>query len=196
MAALTGGLLAASVGCDENGVVPPPVGAATSAPWFVEVAAECGLNFTHTTGATGAFYFPEIAGSGCGLFDYDGDGDLDVYAIQAYDLDAGTARGKNRLFRNDLSTGPDGRPRMRFVDVTDEAGLGDDGYGMGCAVGDYDNDGDPDLYVTNFGPNRLYRNNGDGTFTDVSASGLPSEDRWSTSTAFVDRVMIGGSPSS
>ncbi len=192
MAALTGGLLAALVGCDENGAAPgsvgPPVSAAVSPPWFVEVAAECGLHFAHTSGATGAFYFPEIAGSGCGLFDYDGDGDLDVYALQAYDFDRPDAagRGRNRLFRNDLSTGPDGRPRMRFVDVTDEAGLGDDGYGMGCAVGDYDNDGDLDLYVTNFGPNRLYRNNGDGTFTDVSAFAVPSEDRWSTSAAFLD----------
>ncbi len=149
------------------------------AAWFVDRAAEAGLDFVHDSGARGAFHFPEIAGSGCGLFDYDGDGDLDVYALQAHPL-PGPDGGRNSLYRNDL-TG-DGRPQ--FVDVTEEAGVGDGGYGMGMAVGDYDNDGDLDLYVTNFGPNRLYRNEGDGRFTEVTA--IPVEDRWSTSAAFVD----------
>jgi hypothetical protein len=145
-----------------------------------------GLAYEHDTGATGAFYFPEIAGSGCGLFDYDGDGDLDVYLLQAFALPGpsdGAAR--NRLFRNQLL--PDGH--LRFVDATEQSGLGDDGYGMGVAVADYDNDGDLDVYVTNFGPNRLYRNDGPGAtprFTDVSTSAIPPEDRWSTSAAFVD----------
>ncbi|MCH7703014.1 MAG: VCBS repeat-containing protein, partial [Planctomycetes bacterium] len=179
------------------------------APWLVDVAATSGLRFEHTTGATGRYYFPEIAGSGCALFDYDNDGDLDVYAIQAYPLDPDvpaarsddpqpehwrTSRqwhpqpGMNRLYRNDLQAAQDGStaaPELRFTDVTDAAGVGDTGYGMGCAVGDYDNDGDLDLFVTNFGPNVLYRNNGDGTFSDASAT-LASDDVWSTSAAFLD----------
>ncbi len=167
-------------------------------PWFVDIAADVGLDFVHTTGATGQFYFPEITGSGCGLFDYDGDGDLDVYAIQAKPLDpaAGKDRasssslGKNRLYRNDLDAG-----ELRFTDVTDTAGVGDTGYGMGLAVGDYDNDGDTDLFVTNYGPNVLYRNEGNGRFVDASREALSAGDApetlgtvvsWSTSAAFFD----------
>ena len=169
-------------------------GAGPADPWFVEIARARGLEFIHTTGATGDFYFPEITGSGCGLFDYDNDGDLDVYAVQAHPLALDpeprpeAEDGRNRLYRNDLVVGPDGTPGLRFVDVTDRAGVGDRGYGMGLAVADYDNDGDLDLFVTNFGPNVLYRNNGDGTFTDVSAGALPGppDRRWSTSASFVD----------
>jgi len=173
-------------GCDDG--ASEGSGAAVSGPaWFTDVAAESGLVFEHTTGATGAFYFPEIAGSGCGLFDYDGDGDLDVYVLQAFELPgpAGDGAGGNRLFRNEIV--PTGR--LWFVDVTEQTGLGDRGYGMGMAVADYDNDGDLDVYVTNFGPNRLYRNDGPDAsprFTDVSATAIPPEDRWSTSAAFVD----------
>ncbi len=150
-------------------------------PWFTDVAPQTELHFTHRTGATGEYLFPEITGSGCGLLDYDRDGDLDVYALQGATLSGtGTRNGGNRLFRNDLSaTG------WRFVDVTDTAGVGDTGYGMGCAVGDIDNDGDEDLYVTNVGANVLYRNRGDGTFI-VDRTAIPSEDRWSTSATFLD----------
>ncbi|MEE8460332.1 MAG: VCBS repeat-containing protein [Phycisphaerales bacterium] len=179
-------------GCDDAGSdgtmssMTAPTAVSEQA-WFTDVAAESGLVFEHTTGATGAFYFPEIAGSGCGLFDYDGDGDLDVYVLQAYTLPGppGEGAGRNRLFRNEIV--PTGR--LRFVDVTERTGLGDRGYGMGMAVADYDNDGDLDLYVTNFGSNRLFRNDGDDAtprFTDVSATAVPPEDRWSTSATFVD----------
>jgi len=176
-------LVVAASGCDE----PAPAGRAPDGPaWFTDVAARTGLVFEHDTGATGAFYFPEIAGSGCGLFDYDGDGDLDVYLLQAFALPPTQGVvGRNRLFRNEII--PHGH--LRFVDVTERSGLGDDGYGMGVAVADYDNDGDLDVYVTNFGPNRLYRNDGPGAtprFTDVSETAIPSEDRWSTSAAFLD----------
>ena len=212
LVSITCGLLAlVASGCDDSddtaasttvtvqAAVPSAGGASdTGEVWFVDIAEISGLDFVHTTGATGQYYFPEIAGSGCGLFDYDGDGDLDVYAVQAFSLGEWSnadganadvlqrAEGRNRLYRNDLEVGPDGVVTQRFVDVTDESGLGDRGYGMGLAVGDYDNDGDLDLYVTNFGPNTLYRNNGDGTFTDVSSMAIPSEDRWSTSAAFLD----------
>ena len=163
-------------------------------PLFREVAEEVGLKFHHFTGATGEFYMPEIMGSGVALFDYDNDGDLDVYLIQGAIFDpaqdprhtkfpppAGWKPG-NRLFRNLLSeTG-----KLQFVDVTEQAGVGHVAYGMGVAVGDYDNDGFQDLYVTNFGRNVLYHNNGDGTFTDVTAKAGVDDQRWSTSAAWVD----------
>jgi hypothetical protein len=166
----------------------------SSVPLFREVAEEVGLKFHHFTGATGEFYMPEIMGSGVALFDYDNDGDLDVYLIQGATFDptqdprhakfpppAGWKPG-NRLFRNLLSeTG-----KLQFVDVTEQAGVGHVGYGMGVAVGDYDNDGFQDLYVTNFGRNVLYHNNGDGTFTDVTAKAGVDDPRWSTSAAWVD----------
>jgi enediyne biosynthesis protein E4 len=161
---------------------------------FREVAQEVGLTFRHFTGSTGEYYMPEIMGAGVALFDYDNDGDLDVYLVQGTMLDpaqnlsrakfppaAGWKPG-NRLFRNLLSeTG-----KLQFIDVTEKAGVGHIGYGMGVAVGDYDNDGFQDLYVTNFGHNVLYHNNGDGTFTDVTAQAGVDDPRWSTSAAWVD----------
>src|SRR5262245_44208656 len=171
----------------------PPPGAAQSA-LFRDVAEESGLRFHHFTGATGEFYMPEIMGSGCALFDYDGDGDLDAYFTQGTLLDekkkmsdasfpppAGWKPGA-RLFRNELI--PSGK--LRFTDVTEQAGVGHKGYGMGVAVGDVDNDGDRDIYVTNAGANVLYRNNGNGTFTDVTREAGVDDPRWSSSAAFLD----------
>ncbi len=156
-------------------------------PWLVDIADESNLKFVHSTGSTGQFYFPEIAGSGCAFLDYDNDGDLDIYVIQSHPLDSARAgnsdSARNRLFRNDLDLG---QPRITFVDVTDESGLGDPGYGMGVATGDYDNDWDVDVYVTNVGDNALYQNNGDGTFRKVSTDAMPPCSGWSTSAAFVD----------
>ena len=96
------------------------------------------------------------------------------------------ASGTSRLFRNDLKAGSGGRGALRFTDVTARAGIGFRAYGMGAAVADYDNDGDPDLFLTSFGPDALYRNNGDGTFTDVTAAAGVSDPLWSTSAAFLD----------
>jgi len=168
--------------------------AQTPQPIFREAASETGLNFHHFTGSTGEFYMPEIMGAGAALFDYDNDGDPDVYLIQGVMLDekkkAGDAKFPpqkdwkpgNRLFRNELI--PSGK--LRFTDVTEKAGVGFIGYGMGVATGDYDNDGDADLYVTNFGSNVLYRNNGNETFTDVTREAGVDDPRWSSSAAFVD----------
>ncbi|MGH9406611.1 MAG: CRTAC1 family protein [Terriglobia bacterium] len=165
--------------------------AAAGTPLFREVAAETGLLFHHLNGATGEHFMPEIMGAGVALFDYDNDGDLDVYLVQGTVLEPGKPllfppapgwKPGNRLFRNMLSeTG-----KLRFVDVTQKAGVGHIGYGMGAAAGDYDNDGHIDLYVTNFGHNVLYHNNGDGTFTDVTARAGVDDARWSTSAAWVD----------
>jgi hypothetical protein len=94
--------------------------------------------------------------------------------------------GSDRLYRNDLAVRPDGSRSLHFTDVTEEAGIRATGYGMGVATGDYDNNGWPDLYVTNWGPNQLWRNNGNGTFTDVTAQSGTSDDRWGASAAFVD----------
>jgi enediyne biosynthesis protein E4 len=159
--------------------------AAGSAP-FREAAVDSGLRFRHTNGATGHYYMPEIMGSGVALFDYDNDGDLDVYLVQGRSLgNRAGATGGNRLFRNDL-VGPGSRGELHFTDVTDQAKVGLSAVGMGIAVGDIDNDGWRDLYVTNFGSNVLYRNNGDGTFSDVTAVAGVDDARWSTSAAFLD----------
>jgi hypothetical protein len=136
-------------------------------------------------------------GAGVALFDYDNDGDLDVFLVQGGALDdggqtpgQGQTRGltpaTSRLFRNDLTIGADGRRTLHFTDVTERAGVGLRAYGMGVAVGDYDNDGYLDLFITSFGAVTLYHNNGDGTFTDVTRQAGISDPYWSTSAAFFD----------
>jgi enediyne biosynthesis protein E4 len=152
---------------------------------FVESAAATGLDFTHVNGATGApgrYYMPEIMGAGAALFDYDNDDDLDVFLVQGGKLDG---MATSRLFRNDLVKGADGRG-LRFTDVSDKSGLSAHAYGMGTAVGDYDNDGDLDLFVTAFGPDALYQNLGDGRFANVTEVAGVSDPLWTTSAAFVD----------
>jgi hypothetical protein len=168
--------------------------AARADPLFVESGAAVGLTFTHVNGATGRYYMPEVMGAGVAVFDYDNDGDLDVYLVQGGSLTpaAPSPSGPtSRLYRNDLVVAPDGRRTLKFTDVTDRAGVASRLYGMGAAVGDYDNDGDLDLFMTSFGPETLYRNNGDGTFTDVTKDAGVSDPLWSTSAAFVDHDRDG-----
>ncbi|MHC4439921.1 MAG: CRTAC1 family protein, partial [Planctomycetota bacterium] len=127
-----------------------------------DVTKQTGINFVHTDGGSGLHYVMETVSAGLALFDYDGDGDIDIYFLNGSPL-KGTGvdvAPKNALYRNDGN--------WKFTDVTENAGVGDTGYGLGVTIGDYDNDGDPDIYLNNYGPNVLYSNNGDGTFTDVT----------------------------
>ena len=178
------------------GVAPAGADAAVGpAPgeWFTEGAAAAGLDFVHFNGMTGDFHQTEIMGPGVALLDYDNDGDLDAYVTQGRVLGSGDPlipppEGPltDRLYRNDLELSPDG-PRLRFTDVSAGSGLDAGGHGMGVAAGDYDNDGWVDLYLTGFERNRMFRNNGDGTFSDVSEeSGTHDPDRWGVSAAFLD----------
>ena len=162
--------------------------------WFVDRAAETGLDFVHFNGMSGRFYQPEMMGPGAGLFDYDNDGDLDVFLVQGELLGAGAPlmplpEGQppgDRLYRNDLEVRPDGTRTLRFTDVTARSGVPAGGYGMGVAAGDYDNDGWTDLYLTRFGRNRMLRNRGDGTFADVSAETGADEPSWGVPASFFD----------
>jgi hypothetical protein len=162
---------------------------------FKDAAEETGLRFRHFIGATGSYFVPEIFGSGIAVLDYDGDGDLDLYILQGTILDKTKALEDSlfpppaehfpgsRLFRNELI--PSGK--LSFLDVTDNAGVGGNGgYAMGVAVGDYDNDGRPDMFVTNYGRDILFHNNGDSTFADVSKESLPQDESFGSSAAFGD----------
>src|SRR2546425_182920 len=163
-------------------------GIAATVPQFVDRAREAGLRFVHDNGHHGPYYYPEMIGGGCGLLDVDGDGWLDLFLAQGAPL-PGRAVGdraerfSDRLYRNNH----DGT----FTDITRSAGAsgiagGKKAYSIGCAVGDFDNDGHDDLLVTTYGRCLLYHNNGNSTFTDVAArAGVAREGFW-TSAAFFD----------
>ena len=147
---------------------------------FTDMAEDAGIDFVHFNGMSGAYYYCEPVGSGAAMFDYDNDGDLDIYIVQGNMLGQGKKaadalfppRGplppKDRLYRNELVGKNGGSSKLRFTDVTEKSGIDARGYGMGVAAGDWNNDGWVDLYVTNFGPNQMWRSNGDGTFSDVT----------------------------
>jgi hypothetical protein len=163
--------------------------------WFTDGARESGLDFVHFNGMTGAFYFPEVIPPGVALFDYDGDGDLDVFVGQGQMLGKQAPSEalyppqvplKSRLYRNDLKVHADGTRTLRFTDVTAASGIVVHGYAMGAATGDFNNDGCVDLYVTNLERSQLFRNNCNGTFTDVSKESRTEDRGWSVSAAFLD----------
>ena len=160
-------------------VVPQPASSQVNGVPFTDITAELGVEFRHTNGERGEKYFIEPIGSGVALFDFDNDGDLDLYCVNGSTLPKvdPSMSPTNILYRNDGDI---------FTDVTNEASVGDTGYGLGCCVGDYNNDGFTDLYVTNYGANGLYRNNGDGTFTDVADAAGVAGDQFSSGCAFVD----------
>ncbi|HEU5406824.1 MAG TPA: CRTAC1 family protein, partial [Nitrospira sp.] len=168
---------------------PPPAFAAEVVPGnFVDTTSASGIKFMGVASHTSKKYLIETMGSGVAVFDYDNDGLLDIFLVNGAPLSDPTAKGTipekksekdwNRLYHQ--------KKDGTFEDVTERAGLQGVGYGMGVAVGDYDNDGYEDLYVTAYGGNRLYHNNGNGTFTDVTEKSGTGGSGWSTSAAWVD----------
>jgi hypothetical protein len=148
---------------------------------FRDVTAQTGIVFRHTNGDSDRRDIVETIPGGLALLDYDGDGNVDIYFVNGAPLSetGGDAAPTNALYRNEGG--------FKFANVTGEAAVGDAGFGVGVAVGDYDNDGDPDIYVTNYGPNILYRNNGDGTFQDVTeAAGVDGGDKLGSGACFFD----------
>jgi len=155
---------------------------------YTDVTSALHINFEYVASHTSRKYLIETMGSGVALFDYDNDGRLDIFVVNGAPLSDPTPKGTipqktgpkdwNRLFHQ--------KKDGTFEDVTEKAGLQGTGYGMGVAVGDYDNDGFEDLYVTAYGGNKLYHNNGDGTFTDVTERAGVTGSGWSTSAAWVD----------
>ena len=170
---------------EPAGPEPPPPEAAGPAI-FEESAASTGLDFVHRNGAAGEHFLPEIMGAGAALFDYDADGDLDVFLVQGGPVfgDGGNDRApyRDRLFRNELVESG----QLRFADATEASGLRSDGVGMGVAAGDADGDGWIDLYVTNVGSNVLWRNRGDGTFEDATSKAAVDDPGWSVPALFFD----------
>ena len=204
-AAFVGICVALAAGCGGTG--DDAAGAGTvdadagsgAGDWFVDRAIDSGLDFVHFNGAAGEFYYPEILPPGVGLLDYDNDGDLDVYLVQGRVLGReGIASGaptppkqalplRGRLYRNDLAVEADGSRTLRFADVTEGSGIDADGFGLGVAAGDVNNDGWTDLLLTNFGSASLYLNQGDGTFRDASAAGgIDGTPGFGVSAAFAD----------
>jgi len=146
---------------------------------FTDVTDQAGIKFKHVSTPEKKYIVESMSG-GVALFDYDNDGYLDIYLVNSLTVDMVKSKEKTRsaLYHNN----GDGT----FTDVTDKAGVGDIGWGMGVAIGDYNNDGWDDIYVTCLGPNHLLRNNGNGTFTDVTPKAGVGDSRWSTGAAFVD----------
>jgi hypothetical protein len=155
---------------------------------FTDTTTALNLHFEYLSSHTAKHYLPETMGAGVALFDFDNDGRLDIFLVNGAPITDPTPKGTfpqktspkywNRLFHQ--------KQDGTFEDVTVKAGLQGSGYGMGVAVGDYDNDGFEDLYVTAYGGNKLYHNNGDGTFTDVTSEAGVAGSGWSTSAAWVD----------
>ena len=165
----------------------------TSAPAevkFVDATTAAGITFQHFDGRTGEKFLIETLGSGALFFDFDADTHLDLYVVNATSIPPPVTEKtsqaqfpRNTLYRNN----GDGT----FTDVTDKAGVGDTGYGVGCAAADINNDGYPEIYITNYGRNTLYHNNGDGTFADITQQARIGDERWGTSCAFLDYDVDG-----
>jgi enediyne biosynthesis protein E4 len=168
----------------QTGSETPPAASAR----FTDITASSGITFQHFSSHTSKKYLIETMGPGVALFDFDNDGRLDLFLVNGAPIADPSPKGTipqktdprhwNRLYHQER----DGT----FKDVTEKAGVRGIGYGMGVAVGDYDNDGYEDFYVTAYGGNQLYHNNGDGTFTDVTAKAGVAGGGWSTSAAWVD----------
>jgi enediyne biosynthesis protein E4 len=166
------GLAASKLACALPGTIAYP---------FEEIpACSSGITWVHTAGKSPEKYLPETTGAGCAFLDFDNDGWMDIYLVNSGRCDFYNPNPplRNALYRNNR----DGT----FTDVTEKAGVGGGGYGQGVAVGDYDGDGFPDLYVTQYGRNILYHNNGDGTFTDLTEKAGVAAPGWSSSAVWFD----------
>lgn len=180
--------LAVSNGCrpPSSAANPAPTNAASPIPqsigpaWFEESAKSSGIQFRHASGHQSRHWMPEVETGGVGLLDYDGDGWLDIFFVSGGSLNSGATPGTGNQLYHNLQNGG-------FENVTAASGItsGSD-YGMGCACADFDGDGWVDLYVTNLRTNRLWKNNGNGTFTDVTEKAGVACPSWSTSAAFFD----------
>jgi hypothetical protein len=190
---LAGVVVAASLSACGADNAPPPRAKQASVPLFADVTEQVGARFHHNNGMSGEFYYPEIIGAGVALFDYNNDGRLDMLVMQGEPLTASKKTASSatciaRLYRNDAADNPDGTHSFKFTDVTEASHLCTRGYGMGVAVGDIDNDGLVDVFVSHFGaPNQLFRNNGNGTFTDITQkAGVGGSGKWGSSATFFD----------
>lgn len=159
-------------------------------PVYVDVTQDVGINFKHNNGKTDHKHIIETMGSGAVFFDYNLDGNVDLYfvnsgpvPVEGISKDIIAKEAKNILYQNNGNG--------QFSDVTDRTGSGDTGYGMAASVGDIDNDGDPDLYVCNYGQDHLYRNNGDGTFTNITKVAGIDNTHWSIAAVFLDYDIDG-----
>jgi hypothetical protein len=164
----------------KSSTVEANISPASDSIQFVEITARAGIKWNLKALAPGARYLIETMGGGGGFIDYNGDGLLDIYLIcySQTPQPAGTSKLQDTLYRNN----GDGT----FTDVTESAGIANSMLGMGLAVGDYNNDGWPDLYITGYGASKLYRNTGKGTFTDVTGQAGVNNNLWGTSAAFID----------
>jgi hypothetical protein len=182
------GLVAGQSSLAQQASQPSATISKPNAGSFSDITVRSGLNFQYQSSRTTRKYLPETMGPGVALFDYDNDGRLDIFVVNGAPLADPSPKGTipqktgakywNRLYHQ--------KKDGMFEDVTEKAGLQGAGYGMGVAVGDYDNDGWEDLYVTAYGSNKLYHNNGDGTFTDVTEKAGVAGSGWSTSAIWVD----------
>jgi hypothetical protein len=173
-------LAACSPDPPPTGEIERPAELSDTLPWFEEISVSSGVQFIYQTGHSGEYLMPEIKGGGAGLLDYNNDGLLDLFCVQGGSLDpARIERPTHKLFRN--------LGNWQFEDVTLSAGVGGDGrYGMGCACADFDGDGHVDIHVTHVQGSLLYRNNGNGTFTDVTAKAGLTNNHWGVGSAFFD----------
>jgi tetratricopeptide (TPR) repeat protein len=178
--ALSRPVLKASVQPRPTDHSPRPAPRPDSGSRFEDIAERAGVRFQYDAGATSQLFIAETMGGGVALLDFDDDGWLDIYFVNgcALPVDRQSPPRPNKLYRN--------RGDGTFADVTERAGVGGRGYGMGCTVGDFDNDGHDDLFVTGLNQTVLYRNRGDGTFEDVTARAGVSSSRWTTAAGFGD----------
>jgi hypothetical protein len=174
-------ILAGTAGYAKLSSLPAVASTSPSAYPFEEVSSAASrITWVHTAGKSAEKYLPETTGAGCAFLDYDNDGWMDIYLVNSGKCDFYNPNSplRNALYRNNR----DGT----FTDVTEKAGVAGTGYGQGVAVGDYDGDGFPDMYVTQYGRSILYHNNGDGTFTDVTEKAGVAAPGWASSAVWFD----------